>query len=332
MQTASKRLASTLLAGAALGGCVSHASVLRTVDGRRVEVRYVDGEAYAAYVEGAAREAWGDLDGALRAYAVARDRDPKSPEIGTRIGAVFCKKGDPAAARAAFDRAAELDPDYEEAWTESSRCHLATGDARLAVDDAERAIAIDPERIEPVLALAEALERAGRMGDAARWLDGLALRSPDRAAFEALLGFARRHKDAARELTAREALGLLPEPSLATLDTLLVRERYDDAQRLARALHLSGAEIALRAASLGRAEWARERASRISAADPLDPDARIALGVAADLLGDEAAFARAWSDVPRNVREPCPLGKKLLAQLLERRIPDLTRAARSLVR
>jgi hypothetical protein len=327
------RAASALLAGAlfvsANIACVPHATVTRTVSGRRVEVRAVAAEAYAAYVQGAAREARGDLDGALDAYGVARDHDSKSPEIWTRIGAVRCKKGDGGAAREAFERAAELDPDGEEAWTESARCRLALGDALSAMSEAELAVRLDPDRIEPVLVLAEALERAGRASDAARWLDGLVLRSPEKSAFEALLGFARRTKGAARALVAEEALGLLPEPSLAALDALLARSRYDDAERLARVLDLSDAQLALRAASLGRAAWARERAARIAAADPRDADARIALGVAADLLGDDDAFARAWSDVPRDVRQPSPLGRSLLAQLAERRIPDLTRVPHS---
>ena len=56
------------------------------MNGRTVNGAYIEPEAYAAYTEGAYREARGEWAAAERAYRSAIEEDPDSPGIWLRLG------------------------------------------------------------------------------------------------------------------------------------------------------------------------------------------------------------------------------------------------------
>jgi hypothetical protein len=137
-----------------------------------------------------------------------------------------------------------------------------------------------------------------------------------------------------RELAPRLAAKIEAEQArlapLAELDDALRREDLDAAHRHARRAHLPLAEIAVRAAALGRAAPARSEAELVLAADPADLTARIALAVAADLAGDAGVLAAALASIPPSpaaLTPPSPLAALLFAELLDRRVDgDAARA------
>jgi tetratricopeptide (TPR) repeat protein len=313
--------------------CASSTAVTRSVGGRLVRGRFVTDDAYAAYLRGALLEAQGKREAALGAYLEGVKRDPDSPELLTRIGALRCGDDGVAPAGGAFDRAATVDPTYEEAWTEQARCHLKRGRLADAEDAARVAVSLDPNRIEPALLLAAILEQQKRNEEAAHWLDGLVAREPQSVeVYEAWLAFAERTNDEARRGAARRALATFGaraeqrpfeqrvRPGLRDVDDALARGAFDEARRLALAARISSGALALRAAAIGAATFARDQAELVLAADPADGDARIAATVAADLLRDDAALGRAMSDAYAARTPLTPLAGALMAELLDRRI------------
>jgi hypothetical protein len=129
---------------AILAGCVHPTRVERAYDGDVVEGRFVDPEAYAAFLRGAIAEASGHHDEALAAYGDAAMLEPASPEVWTRIGDVRCQV-DPrgSGAEDALSRALALEPGYAPAWAVRARCALQRGDASTASAAAARAAALD---------------------------------------------------------------------------------------------------------------------------------------------------------------------------------------------
>ncbi len=138
-----------LVAGGAVAllavGCAGRPAVDRAYGGSVVRGRFVEPEAYAAFLRGAIAQARGDLREALSAYAAAAQLDPSSPEVWTRTGEVRCKL-DPrdATAQEALSRALDLDATYARAWEARAQCAMARGDASGARADAEKAAALDP--------------------------------------------------------------------------------------------------------------------------------------------------------------------------------------------
>ena len=127
-----------LLARASCAGCaVGSSGVTRMADGVRYEGRFVNPEAYAAYLLGVEHEARGEFSEALAAYLEAHAEDPDSPEIWARIGAVRCissePKAGPAAARAAFERGLKIDPAYYGNYFERARCAERAADFASAL-------------------------------------------------------------------------------------------------------------------------------------------------------------------------------------------------------
>ena len=137
-------MVTTLLLATALAGCGGGPVVERAYDGDVIAGRYVGPEAYAAYLRGALAEADGHLDEALQAYEDAASRQPGSPEVWTRIGAVRCRRAphDPGAS-AALDRAASLDAHYAPAWAARAACALSGGALTDAQTFAQRAASLD---------------------------------------------------------------------------------------------------------------------------------------------------------------------------------------------
>lgn len=328
------RAALAALAALTLAACGAP-TVTRAVNGELLEGRFISPRAYALYGIGADAEARGDLRKAVAAFEAARDVDPESPEISTRVGALRCQLGGDA--EEAFERAIELDPTYEPAFRERARCARAHGKPEEALGFAAEAAALDPDQEEAQLLHAELLEQLGRAEEARRALRGWTVRRPRSVAgWLALAALAQRAGDTgeaeragrrAAALTPRHAAQLAQElpglSAMAQVDEALGRGDLGEARRLARAARLPPAELAVRAAALGRVAEARAQAALVVGADPASASARIALATAADLAGDEEALAEAWRGLPGSsepLTGPSPLARLLLAELLARRV------------
>lgn len=320
------------LVGTAVLAACAEPGVVRVIDGREVEGRFVNERAYALYAAGADAEARGQWDAALTSYGAAAEEDD-SAEIWTRIGAVACRRSK-VDAEAAFDRAQAHDAEYEPLWRERARCELTAGDPAEAHAASARAVELDPDRDETVVLHATITERLGRAPDAQRILEGLVTAHPGSVqAWRGLYEFARRRDDAPlRAAAARRLRDLAPTEApalekieaslspLAEVDAALARGDLATARRRAKAARLVPAELAARAAALGRSALAREQAELVLGADPSDATARIVLAVAADLAHDDATVARAMAGVPASAVAPSPLARLLFAEMLERRI------------
>jgi len=339
-------MVSLVVVAAATAGCASSTAVTRSVGGRLVRGRFVTDDAYAAYLRGALLEAQGKHEAALSAYTEGARYDPDSPELLTKIGALNCGRQDVTAGEAsakpaaAFDRAAAIDPDYEEVWTERARCHLKRGQLAAAEHAARIAVSLDPSRVECALLLSLVLERQERIEEAARWLQGLVVRNPTSVeAQEAMAAFAERTRDDVRRDAAERALAELgartnrktlaskARPSVADVDAAIARGAFDEARRLALRARVSSGALALRAAAVGAASFARTQAELVLAADPDDADARVAAAVAADLLRDDDALERATTAVPSSRAPVSPLAGLLMAELLDRRVGPAAKKA-----
>ena len=322
-------LRAALLAALGLAGC-TEAGVIRVIDGREVEGRFISERAYAFYARAADGEAHGDLETALAAYGAAAAEDEGSAEIWTRIGAVRCElkgqRGDPDEA---FSRAEEYDADYEPLWRERARCAFAAGRFDAALAASARAVELDPEREDAAILHARALEKLSRGDEARRELVALTIRHPATAqgwaALAALSGTGpgRRATDAGpgRRSTEAGAGRSAQADPLAAIDDALAAGDLAGARRQARSARVPGADLAVRAAALGQFDLAREQAELVLGADPLDGGARIALAVAADLLGDTATLDQTMAGAP--VALPAPpsrLARLLFAELLDRRV------------
>ncbi len=321
------------LAIALAAGCAS-SGVVRVVDGRPVEGRFVSPRAYAYYARGASAEARGDLPDALRDYEAAVAED-EGADLWTRIGAVRCALLGAAGEGVidAWRRAEVIDAAFEPLWRARARCELAAGHASSALVAAERALALDPEQVEASLVVADALAGVGRLEDARRLLGALLARSPTTtSAWRALRDLARRSGDAATLARATERLRTSAEHApvvaseraserAAQVDRALVHGDLVTVRRLALAAHQPLAEVAVRAAALARPAAARELAETVLAADPHEGSALIALAAAADLEGDSAALDRALSAPLRSPPSPpSPLARLVLTELIARRV------------
>jgi tetratricopeptide (TPR) repeat protein len=287
--------ASALLALALCVSCgMSSTGVTRIADGVRYQGRFVNAEAYAAYLMGVEREAQGEFNEALAAYLEAHAEDPDSPEIWARIGAVRCfssapSKG-PAAARASFERGLRTEPAYFGNYFERARCAERARDYPSALRDATAAVARQPEDEAANLLVARVLQALGKNVEARAWLEAYRSYHTATIATERALASARSPGSA----RATEA------PSSG-----------------APATHArSGAFAEL---GSGRNERARQRAELELEADPSNSDAWIATLVACDALHDEACFEAAISRLQTPSLAPSSTALGYLRELLARR-------------
>ena len=310
-----------------LVGCHAGGTVVRLVDGQEVRGRAVREEAYALYVRAAVLEASGETERAVATYLRVLDYDPMSVESWTRIGALLCVS-DSTGAHRAFVAGESIDANYEPLWRERARCNLRSGEFSEALRRALRAARLDPDRVETSLLVAEAYERAGKVDDARRWLTALVLRSEASAqAWNWALAFAERHEDQALLQRARAHLELLrpaaddridPETGRAAIDRALLAYELDSARSLAVRSGIPAAEVALRAAALGRSKLAREQALLVLDADPRSSDAWVAALVAGDLDRDVGLIETAAASLADDPAPLSPLGVLLLREVLER--------------
>jgi tetratricopeptide (TPR) repeat protein len=351
-----RRLSVTAVLAAAALGCASP-TVVRVIDGREVEGRFISEYAYTLYAIGADAEAHKDLATALQAFEAAAQEDAESPQIWSRIGAIRCRgSGPPEEADEAFEEARDLDPDFEPLEREQARCALHRGQKEKALEHAKRAFELDPDSEEPVLLYATLLATVGRFDEAVRLVQELTIRRPSSmTALRELRNFTVFTKnqsataDASRriaelnkggrgtEVQADITLGAgaaRPEggdaAALEAVDAALAEGDLKLARKLGRRAHISPAEIAVRAAANAHIPLAREQAELVLGADPSDTSARIALAVAADLARDTEVLKRALAELPPggagSLAPPSPLARLLFAELLYRRIgPDAAR-------
>ncbi len=81
------------LAGALVAACgPSSTSVVRGVDGRTVEGRFVAPEQYALFLRGALAQASGQLEDAIAAYEKLAASDKSDAEVFTRLAEVRCAR------------------------------------------------------------------------------------------------------------------------------------------------------------------------------------------------------------------------------------------------
>lgn len=330
-------------------GC-SAPTVVRVMDGREVEGRFISEYAYTLYAIGADAEAHGDLPTALQAFEAAAQEDAESPQIWTRIGAIRCRLPEHSArAEEAFAEAQELDADFEPLVRERAGCAIRERRANAALELANRAFELDPDIEETALLRVHVLEILGRREEARRALDELVIRRPSSMlALRSLRDFAVRTRDAfaaeqaSRKLAELDKTGRGTEVrtdftlgsgagsppggaggALDALDAAIAGGDLPLARKLGRRADVVPAEIAVRAAALGRATLAREQAELVLGADPADTSARIALAIAADLAGDQAFLGRVLAELPSpgagSLARPSPLARLLFAELLYRR-------------
>ena len=280
--------------------CVSCAvganGVTRMAGGVRYEGRFVNPEAYAAYLLGVEHEARGALREALEAYLEAHAEDPDSPEIWARIGAVRCfssqPKDGPAAARAAFERGLKNDPAYYGNYAERARCAERARDFSSALSDATAAVARHPEDEPANLLVARVLRSLGRDAEARAWLE--AYRSYHTATVAT---------DRALESARAPSSGPSPTAPLAS--------------GLAESLPARSEAFAeLRS---GRTELARQQAQIELEADPTNSDAWIATLVACDALRDDQCFDAAIGRLRAPSLSPSSTALRYLRELLARR-------------
>lgn len=294
--------------GACLGGllgCGPNQSTQRVYHGRLVAGPYVEPEAYAAFAEGVYLEARGDWDGARSAYRRARSRDPDSPGIAARLGALACRTSLEAALE-------ELETDgiardYAPAWAERARCLLAHRDPARALEAAYRAVMLEPGNPEANLAIAQIHREQGRPELARAWLFAWLLDDPDAAA----------HRDALGEQAT-----LLGDASLARL--VAERRRPDpdepagaDAHALSRP-----SERAREALRRGEPGVAGRHAALALDANPADADAVVLALLAASLEPDDARFADVLRRAQVSATPPDPASARGMAELLRARVGD----------
>lgn len=266
--------------------------VTRMVGGVRYEGRFVNPEAYAAFLLGVEREAQGDYPGAVAAYLEAHAEDPDSPEIWARIGAVRCISSAPqtavSAAQSAFDHGLKANPEYFGTYLERARCRARSHDPSRALPDAIAAVARRPEDEAANLLVAELLQSLGRRAEARAFLEAFQSYRAGSPRFRQALERARQPKP-----------GTPPSPVASA----------------ASSGH-SGAFAELRA---GHPENARQRAELELRADPTNSDAWVAALVACDALHDDLCFEATLKSLGTPHLLPSNTALSYLQELLTRR-------------
>ncbi|MEO7035219.1 MAG: hypothetical protein ABI548_14980 [Polyangiaceae bacterium] len=261
--------------------------VTRMADGIRYEGRFVNPEAYAAYLQGVEREARGEYQNALSSYLEAHAEDPDSAEIWARIGAVQCASGTPErglnVSRVSFERGQRDDPQYFGNYLERARCAERAHALQAALEDGIAAVARRPEEEASNLLVGRVLNALGRNKEARTWLEAFqTYRAPSAAVTRAL-----------------ESVRGVTSPATAA----------------ASEAH-SAAFGELRA---GRVERGRSQAQLELAADPTNADAWIASLVACDALRDTQCFESTLSSLKTPSLPPSDTALGFLRELLARR-------------
>jgi tetratricopeptide (TPR) repeat protein len=297
------RLASLGACVLGLLGCGSTQSTQRVFQGHVVVGPYVEPEAYAAFAEGVYLEQRGDWDRAASAYRRARARDPNSPGIAARLGAIACR----TSLEAALDefQTSGFAREYAPAWAERARCLLAHRDPTRALESARRAVMLDPSNPDANLAIALIHREQGRPELARAWLFAWALGDPDASAY--------------RSAIAQEAR-LLGDGALALLIDRSGEHPRDDSGGPEAAPPPT--RMAQRAIARGEPAAAAQHAALALDADPEDADALVLALLAASLESDEARFAELLVRARASAMPPESDAAAWMAELLRARVGD----------
>jgi tetratricopeptide (TPR) repeat protein len=290
----------------ALAACGPAATTERVFAGRAEVGPYIEPEAYAAFAEGVYLEEHGDREGALRAFRHAQSRDPDSPAIATRIGALLC----PSDLAAALDEieTSGFARDYAPAWATRARCLHDHGNSDTALEAARRAVRLDPWNPDANLLVARIHRERAEPERAGAWLFGWLLSDPGASTYwRAIAEEAALSRDVSVGELAR-ALGPLSEGGAAGAEPA-----GPDPER--------PVTLATRAARQGQPALALEQAELALAANPRDADALVTALYAAALLGDDAALARLLAN-GRAGTAPSPELAPLLGDVLRFRVGD----------
>jgi tetratricopeptide (TPR) repeat protein len=288
-----------------LVACGSAHTTERVFTGRTERGPYIEPEAYAAFAEGVYLEEQSDRDGALRAFRRAQSRDPDSPGIATRIGALLCRS-DPAAALEELETSG-IAREYAPAWAVRAACLHRQGNPDEALEAARRAVRLDPQNAAANLLTARLLRERAEPDRAGAWLFGWLLSDPGASASwraiteEAALSGDASLGELARELGPLSDAGAHAEPAGPEAERPMT--------------------LATRAAQHGQLALALEQAELALAADPRDADALVVALYAAALVGDEAALTRVLEST-RGTTAPSPELAPLLEHVLRLRVGD----------
>lgn len=286
-------------------GCASTQTTQRVFDGHLVVGPYIEPEAYAAFAEGVYLEARGEWEAAASAYRRARSRDPDSPGIAARLGAIACR----TSLEAALDefQTSGIARDYAPAWAERARCLIAHRDPTRALESARRAVMLDPNNPDANLSIAQIHREQGQPDTARAWLFAWALGDPEAAA----------HRDAI-EQQAR----LLGDEALVLLITKRGRPTPEEPAGAEDGPSPAPAELARLAIARGEPDVASGHATLALDANPADADATIIALFAASLELDEPRFLELLRRVRTSARAPGADASAWMAELLRARVGD----------
>ena len=325
-------LGAALLANLA---CSATHGTERVFNGRTVQGRYIEPEAYAAYAEGVYREAHGDWTGAELAYRRALLRDGQSPQILTRLAVLACRQSLPRALRH-FERAIAVE-DYAPAWSERAECLSTQHQPAAALQAALRAVALDPRGAQTNLLVARLYREQAQRDLARAWLFGWLLLEPELGDWAAalrhecaLLGDVQLSVLVEEELERRGqhsagkpdlATPVGPTPPPAELIAALRAGELEHARQLAAEASIPPLELSLLATTSAKPELGLAQAELLIAANPMDSGALVAGLLAAALSDDEQAFRRLLNRAQAEARPPAELAR-LLTNLLRSRVGD----------
>lgn len=106
---------------------------------------WIKSPAEDSFTSAQAKQAKGDLDGAISDYNSAIELDPKNPYAYYNRGLAKAAKGDVEGAVADYNRTIELNPKFPPAYNSRGNVKQAKGDLDGAMADYNRAIELDPE-------------------------------------------------------------------------------------------------------------------------------------------------------------------------------------------
>jgi len=316
--------------------CGATRSTERIFNGRTQQGRYIDAEAYAAYTEGAYREAHGDWAGAELAYRRALLQDGQSPQILTRLGALTCRQSLPRALRH-FDRASALE-EYAPAWLERARCLSSQRQPAAALQAALRAVELDPRSAESNLLVVRLYRESDQPARAREWLFAWLLLQPALGELDAeLLRESELLADAELSALLRDALQRraargAPTPNdvragaaggspPAELVAAIRAGQLDHARELAAEARIPPLQLSLIATANAKPDLGLSQAELLLDANPRDSAALVAGLVAAAQLADEQAFRRLLRHAQGDAVPPLELARSLTL-LLQVRLGD----------
>jgi tetratricopeptide (TPR) repeat protein len=120
-----------------------------------------------------------DYRSELRLWEVAARIYPNDPAILVALGDHQFKAGQHELARQSFERALELDPAYARAWLDLGIYHEATGRPEKAIEHYRKALELRPGHVPTMLSIGNALVAMNRLNDALEQYHAATGQDPD---------------------------------------------------------------------------------------------------------------------------------------------------------